>query len=71
LYFYLLASERRAVQAAAHVNSDIGCPVIIHPGRNLDSPPEIVRIYQEAGGKMDKLIMSHLDSKYDIINIYM
>ena len=57
------------MQAAAHVNSDIGCPVIIHPGRNLDSPPEIVRIYQEAGGKMDKLIMSHLDSKYDIINV--
>lgn len=57
------------MQAAGHVNSDIGCPVIIHPGRNLDSPTEIVRIYQEAGGKMDKLIMSHLDSKYEIIYI--
>lgn len=51
------------MQAAAQVNVDIGCPVIIHPGRHEDAPVEIVRTYQEAGGKVDKLIMSHLDSK--------
>lgn len=56
-----LESERKAVQAAAQVNVDIGCPVIIHPGRHEDAPVEIVRTYQEAGGKVDKLIMSHLD----------
>ncbi|OPL20347.1 hypothetical protein AM593_01358, partial [Mytilus galloprovincialis] len=57
-------SEKRALQAAAQVNVDIGCPVIIHPGRDDKAPQEIVRVYQEAGGKVDKLIMSHLDRTF-------
>lgn len=57
----LAASERRAVEAAAQINLDIGCPVIIHPGRNIESPPELVRVFQEAGGNKEKLVMSHLD----------
>ncbi|XP_076088572.1 N-acetyltaurine hydrolase-like [Mytilus galloprovincialis] len=60
----LLPSEKRALQAAAQVNVDIGCPVIIHPGRDDKAPQEIVRVYQEAGGKVDKLIMSHLDRTF-------
>ena len=48
------------------MNVDIGCPVIVHPGRHEESPAEVVRVYQEAGGKLDKLVMSHLDSKYHV-----
>ncbi|OWF40208.1 phosphotriesterase-related protein-like [Mizuhopecten yessoensis] len=55
------ASEKRAVQASGVVQQDLGCPVIFHPGRHQDAPFELVRIYQEAGGRVDKLIMSHLD----------
>ncbi|XP_069128770.1 phosphotriesterase-related protein-like [Argopecten irradians] len=57
----LSESEKRAVQASGMVQQDLGCPVIFHPGRHPDAPFDLVRIYQEAGGRVDKLIMSHLD----------
>ncbi|XP_064603512.1 phosphotriesterase-related protein-like [Liolophura sinensis] len=57
----LTATERRVLEAGAHVQTALGCPVIIHPGRGEGAPMEIVRILQEAGGKVDKTVMSHLD----------
>ncbi|XP_064601275.1 phosphotriesterase-related protein-like [Liolophura sinensis] len=53
--------ERRVLQAGAQVQSSLGCPVIIHPGRGEDSPMEVIRVLQEAGGRIDKTVMSHLD----------
>lgn len=35
-------------------------PVTIHPGRNPRSPFEVLRIFTEAGGNVNKLVMSHL-----------
>ncbi|XP_061191883.1 phosphotriesterase-related protein-like [Saccostrea echinata] len=54
-------SERIAIQAAANVQSELGCPVNIHPGRDSKAPFEIIRVYQEAGGDVNKLVMAHLD----------
>ncbi|XP_061151605.1 phosphotriesterase-related protein [Syngnathus typhle] len=54
-------SERKVLQAAAHAQAQLGCPVIIHPGRNAAAPAEVVRILQEAGGDIGKTVMSHLD----------
>ncbi|MBN3308846.1 N-acetyltaurine hydrolase [Amia ocellicauda] len=54
-------SEKKILQATAHAQAQLGCPVIIHPGRNSGAPPEIVRILQEAGGDIAKTVMSHLD----------
>lgn len=54
-------SEKRVLQAAAHAQAKLGCPVIIHPGRNPAAPGEVVRILQEAGGDIGKTVMSHLD----------
>ncbi|XP_061191884.1 phosphotriesterase-related protein-like [Saccostrea echinata] len=54
-------SERISIQAAANVQSELGCPVNIHPGRDSKAPFEIIRVYQEAGGDVNKLVMSHLD----------
>ncbi|XP_071119429.1 N-acetyltaurine hydrolase-like [Haliotis cracherodii] len=53
--------ERRSIQASAVVQSELDTPVIIHPGLNPDSPFEILRIFQEAGGKLHNVVMSHLD----------
>lgn len=53
--------ERRSIQATAHVQSVLNCPVSFHPGRESAAPFEIVRIYLEAGGRADKCVMSHLD----------
>ncbi|XP_056019763.1 phosphotriesterase-related protein-like isoform X2 [Ostrea edulis] len=57
-------SEKIAIQASASVQSELQCPVMIHPGRNSKAPFEIVRIYQEAGGDVDKLVMAHLDRTF-------
>ncbi|WAR17382.1 PTER-like protein [Mya arenaria] len=57
----LAESERRCLIAAAHVENATGCPVIMHPGRNCRAPFEMVRVYQEAGGRPERLVMSHMD----------
>ncbi|XP_030631675.1 N-acetyltaurine hydrolase [Chanos chanos] len=54
-------SERKVLRATAHAQTQLGCPVIIHPGRNPAAPAEVVRILQEAGGDISKTVMSHLD----------
>ncbi|XP_014853776.1 PREDICTED: phosphotriesterase-related protein [Poecilia mexicana] len=54
-------SEKKVLRATAHAQSQLGCPVIIHPGRDPAAPAEVVRILQEAGGDISKTVMSHLD----------
>ncbi|XP_023698194.2 N-acetyltaurine hydrolase [Paramormyrops kingsleyae] len=54
-------SEKKVLQAAAHAQTQLGCPVIIHPGRNSKAPEAVVQILQEAGGDISKTVMSHLD----------
>ncbi|XP_020712063.2 phosphotriesterase-related protein [Athalia rosae] len=53
--------EKKAIQATAEVQAQLGCPVSFHPGRNSKAPFEIIRLYLEAGGAVEKAIMSHLD----------
>ncbi|KAK0180247.1 hypothetical protein PV327_005912 [Microctonus hyperodae] len=53
--------EKRAIRATAQVQSQLNCPVSFHPGRNSSAPYEIMRIFREAGGNSEKVIMSHLD----------
>uniref|UniRef100_A0A3P9LW68 N-acetyltaurine hydrolase n=1 Tax=Oryzias latipes TaxID=8090 RepID=A0A3P9LW68_ORYLA len=55
-------SENKVLRATAHAQAQLGCPVIIHPGRSPAAPAEILRILQEAGGDISKTVMSHLDS---------
>ncbi|KAH0501564.1 Phosphotriesterase-related protein [Microtus ochrogaster] len=57
----LTDSERKVLQATAHAQAQLGCPVIIHPGRNPGAPFQIIRILQEAGADISKTVMSHLD----------
>ncbi|XP_052582741.1 phosphotriesterase-related protein isoform X2 [Peromyscus californicus insignis] len=57
----LTDSERKVLQATAHAQAQLGCPVIIHPGRSPDAPFQIIRILQEAGADISKTVMSHLD----------
>ncbi|XP_030055487.1 N-acetyltaurine hydrolase isoform X2 [Microcaecilia unicolor] len=57
----LTESEGKVLQATAHAQTQLGCPVIIHPGRNSCAPFQIIRILQEAGADISKTVMSHLD----------
>lgn len=53
--------EKKSLQASAMVQSELDCPVIIHPGRTDEAPFEIMRVFLEAGGKAGRTVMSHLD----------
>lgn len=55
--------EKRAIRATGEIQEVLGCGVSFHPGRDKRAPFEIIRMYLEAGGRADKCIMSHLDSK--------
>lgn len=57
----LQANEKKVLQAAARVQAKLGCPLIIHPGRDKRAPMEIVSIIQGEGGDVKKTVMSHLD----------
>ena len=59
----LLDVEKRSIQASAEAQQAMGgqVPVSFHPGRNSKSPFEILRIFSEAGGKIDRTIMSHVE----------
>ncbi|XP_071961211.1 N-acetyltaurine hydrolase-like isoform X2 [Antedon mediterranea] len=58
-------NEKKVLRAAGIVQSELGCPVIVHPGRNPDkpemAPTEHLRVFQEAGGVASHMVMSHLD----------
>uniref|UniRef100_A0A8C7A522 N-acetyltaurine hydrolase n=1 Tax=Neovison vison TaxID=452646 RepID=A0A8C7A522_NEOVI len=57
----LAESERKVLQATAHAQAQLGCPVIIHPGRNASAPFQIIRVLQEASVDISKTVMSHID----------
>ena len=60
---FILGMERKAVQAAAFAQQETGAAVQFHPGKNEKSPFEIFRLFQEAGGKANKAILCHTESK--------
>lgn len=53
--------ERKAIKAAGELQPQLKCGVSFHPHRNKEAPFEIIRLYLEAGGSADKVVMSHLD----------
>lgn len=57
----LADSERKSLIAGAKAQSRVGCPLIIHPGRDEKSPFEIIDILKANGAALSKTVMSHLD----------
>ncbi|XP_071807355.1 N-acetyltaurine hydrolase-like [Asterias amurensis] len=58
------ANEKKVLRAAANVHSELGCPLTIHPAMHANGPDEAVRVLQEAGAKMENVVMDHLDVGY-------
>ncbi|XP_046839534.1 phosphotriesterase-related protein-like [Xenia sp. Carnegie-2017] len=56
--------EKRSIRAAAISQAQTHTPVMIHPGRNPQSPGEILRIFQESGGDSTRTTMAHLDRTF-------
>lgn len=65
IFFQIVPSEieKRSIRAAAAAQLAVGAPVSFHPGRNPDSAFDIMRVFLEAGGKADRMILSHTESK--------
>lgn len=55
--------EKRSIEATALAQEQTGCGVTFHPDLVALAPFEVARLYLEAGGRADKCVMSHLDSK--------
>ena len=58
--------ERKSIVASANAQDSTGAPVSFHPGRDPESPFEIMRIFSEAGGNPKRAICSHLESKISV-----
>ncbi|XP_010605402.1 phosphotriesterase-related protein isoform X2 [Fukomys damarensis] len=63
----LTESERKVLQATAHAQAQLGCPVIIHPGQSPSAPFQIIRVLQEAGADISQTVMSHLDRVHFLV----
>lgn len=53
--------EKNAIRATAAAQQSLKVGVSFHPARNVEAPFEIMRIFLEAGGDVNKCVMSHLD----------
>ncbi|KAL0871656.1 hypothetical protein ABMA27_004180 [Loxostege sticticalis] len=56
--------EVSAIKAAGELQPTVGCGVSCHPHCVAAAPFEVARLYLEAGGKVDKLVVSHLDRAF-------
>ncbi|XP_033123441.1 phosphotriesterase-related protein-like [Anneissia japonica] len=58
-------NEQKVLCASGIAQSELGCPVIIHPGISiidpLMAPIDHLRVFQEAGGVARHTVMSHVD----------
>ena len=54
-------NEVKALRAASRAQRATGAPLLIHPGRSVSSPFEVMHVVAEAGGDPERTIMSHVD----------
>ena len=59
--WHLKESEKKSLQAALEIQNDIGVTISIHPGRNKDSPEEIVNFIENFKANPEKIIICHID----------
>ena len=54
-------SEEKSLRASAQAQRRTGAAITIHPGRHERSPMEIIRILDDAGADIRRVIMGHID----------
>lgn len=62
---FIVEFEKGVIQATGELQMELGCPVSFHSGRDPEPPFEIIRLFPEAGGDVSKVVMSHLESKFN------
>lgn len=53
--------ERKVLRAAGIAQKETGAPLVVHPGRNEDSPAETIKILREIGTDLYHTVVSHID----------
>ena len=57
----LTPGEHKVVRAAAIAQRATGAPILIHPGRDEQSPLRIIEVLDGAGADLSRTIIGHLD----------
>ncbi len=53
--------ERRVMQGALLAQAETGATVNVHPGRHEDQPQEVADFIRAQGGRIDRVVISHID----------
>jgi len=53
--------EKKCLRAVTQAQQQTGAAINIHPGRSTNSPIEIIRMLDDAGADISRVVMSHLD----------
>ena len=53
--------EKRVMRGAVLAQGETGAALNVHPGREADQPHEVVALVREAGGDVERTIISHID----------
>ena len=53
--------ERRVMMGAVLAQRQTGAAINVHPGRHPDQPQEVADFIRVKGGRMDRVIISHID----------
>jgi phosphotriesterase-related protein len=55
------AQEQRVMLGAVLAQRETGAAINVHPGRHPDQPQEVADFIRVKGGRMDRVIISHID----------
>jgi phosphotriesterase-related protein len=55
------AQEQRVMLGAVLAQRETGAAINVHPGRHPDQPQEVADFVRQKGGRMDRLVISHID----------
>ena len=54
-------NEKKSLRAAIEAQKETGAALMVHPGREPESPVEIAEIVDRAGGDLSRTIICHID----------
>jgi len=59
----LLDRDKIILRAVSSAQKQTGVPVLIHPGRSPSSPFEIIEVLDKAGADINRVVMSHMETR--------
>ena len=60
----LTKNEKKVLRASAIAQSKTGASIVIHPGRDVQAPFDIINILADSGADISRVVMSHIGRTY-------